>query len=183
MSPRFTAVSRWTTVGRRFRIAATIPAAWSACNLVCGACNRDCARLARKMPTAWSMEATASAYRFGSAAGFLSTRIEVATVNARARLGAKARTHRALRDVLPASVDNAAVPAHLGLATLSEAGVDVAGCISDSLLHLAPVGLAGNNFVDAIVEHVMDTLDQPEPVPLDNDRLAVLLQDLANALI
>jgi hypothetical protein len=107
-------------------------------------------------------------------------RIEVATFNARARLGAKARTHRALRDVLPVSLDNAAVPAHLGLTTLSEAGVDVAGCISDSLLHLAPVGLAGNNFVDAIVEHVMDTLDEQEVVPMETSQLAGLLQDLAN---
>lgn len=107
-------------------------------------------------------------------------RIEVATLNARTRLGAKARTHRSLRDILPASLSNDGVPAHLGLATLEEAGVDVPGCISDSLLFLAPRNVAGDNFVDALTEHVLATLDEADPPPLEASQLAVLLQDLAN---
>lgn len=107
-------------------------------------------------------------------------KIDVATFRARDRLGAKARTHKALRDVLPSDLDNAAVPAHLGLSALESAGVDAASVVSDSLLFLGPRSAAGDNFVDALTEHVLATLDSPQPVSLDDSELANLLQELAN---
>lgn len=106
-------------------------------------------------------------------------RIDVATFRARDRLGAKARTHKALRDTLPAELPNDQVPAHLGLSDLESAGLDVAEIVSDSLLFLGPRSAAGDNFVDALTEHVLATLDSTEPVPMEADRLSGLLQDLA----
>lgn len=107
-------------------------------------------------------------------------KIDVATFRARDRLGAKARTHKALRDVLPSSLSNDEVPAHLGLSALESAGVDVASVVSDSLLFLGPRSAAGDNFVDALTEHVLATIDSVDPVPLEDPDLANLLQGLAN---
>lgn len=107
-------------------------------------------------------------------------KIDVATFRARDRLGAKARTHKALRDVLPSDLSNDEVPAHLGLSALESAGVDVASVVSDSLLFLGPRSAAGDNFVDALTEHVLATLDSPDPVSLDDSALANLLQVVAN---
>ena len=108
-------------------------------------------------------------------------RIEVATFRARDRLGAKARTHKALRDVLPSDIPNDEVPSHLGLQTLESAGLDVASAVSDSLLFLGPRSCAGDNFVDGLTEHVLGTLDSADPVPLEDAELAKLLQGLANS--
>lgn len=107
-------------------------------------------------------------------------KIEVATFRARDRLGAKARTHKALRDVLPPDLPNDEVPAHLGLSSLESAGVDAAAVVSDSLLFLGPRSCAGDNFVDSLTEHVLATLDSPEPVLLQDAELTKLLQGLAN---
>jgi hypothetical protein len=107
-------------------------------------------------------------------------KIDVATFRARDRLGAKARTHRSLRDSLPSSLSNAEVPAHLGLQALESAGLDVASVVSDSLLFLGPRSCAGDNFVDGLTEHVLATLDSTDPVPLTDPELANLLQGLAN---
>lgn len=107
-------------------------------------------------------------------------RIDVATFRARDRLGAKARTHKALRDVLPSDLANHDVPAHLGLSALESAGLDVASVVSESLLFLGPRSCAGDNFVDALTEHVLATLDSPDPIPLKDQELGHLLQDLAN---
>ena len=108
-------------------------------------------------------------------------KIEVATFRARDRLGAKARTHKALRDVLPSDIPNDEVPSHLGLQTLESAGLDVASAVSDSLLFLGPRSCAGDNFVDGLTEHVLGTLDSADPVPLEDAELAKLLQGLANS--
>jgi hypothetical protein len=108
-------------------------------------------------------------------------KIEVATFRARDRLGAKARTHKALRDVLPPDLPNDEVPAHLGLSALESAGVDAASVVSDSLLFLGPRSCAGDNFVDSLTEHVLATLDSPDPVLLQDKELAKLLQGLANS--
>lgn len=107
-------------------------------------------------------------------------RIEVATFRARDRLGAKARTHHALRDVLPTHLSNHEVPAHLGLSALESAGLDVATVVSDSLLFLGPRCAAGDCLVDALTEHVLATLDDPTPVPVQDSKLAELLQAIAN---
>lgn len=107
-------------------------------------------------------------------------KIDVATFRARDRLGAKARTHKALRDVLPSDLTNDAVPAHLGLSALENAGLDVASVVSDSLLFLGPRSCAGDNFVDGLTEHVLATLDSTDPVPLQDAELTKLLQGLAN---
>lgn len=107
-------------------------------------------------------------------------KIEVATFRARDRLGAKARTHKSLRDVLPSELANDEVPAHLGLSALESAGVDPAAVVSDSLLFLGPRSCAGDNFVDALTEHVLATLDSADPVVLDDVQLAELLQVVAN---
>lgn len=108
-------------------------------------------------------------------------RIDVAVFRARDRLGAKARTHQALRDVLEDSLENSDVPAQLGLAALESAGLDVAAIVSDSLLFLGPRSVAGDNFVDSLTEHVLATLDSVDPVPLDDAHLTELLQGLANS--
>lgn len=108
-------------------------------------------------------------------------KIDVATFRARDRLGAKARTHASLRDVCPSSLDNAAVPAHLGLHALESAGIDAASVVSDSLLFLGPRSCAGDNLVDGITEHVLATLDSTDPVALQDADLAKLLQGLANS--
>lgn len=107
-------------------------------------------------------------------------KIEVAAFRARDRLGAKARTHKALRDVLPSDLPNDAVPAHLGLSALESAGVDAASVVSDSLLFLGPRSCAGDNFVDGLTEHVLATLDSADPVLLRDEELTNLLQGLAN---
>ena len=107
-------------------------------------------------------------------------KIDVATFRARDRLGAKARTHKVLRDSLPTTLPNDEVPAHVGLQALESAGVDVASVVSDSLLFLGPRSCAGDNFVDGLTEHVLETLDSTDPVPLDDSNLAKLLQGLAN---
>jgi hypothetical protein len=107
-------------------------------------------------------------------------RIDVATFRARDRLGAKARTHKSLRDVLPSDLPNDSVPAHLGLHALESAGLDVASVVSDSLLFLGPRSCAGDNFVDGLTEHVLATLDSADPVPLQDAELTKLLQGLAN---
>lgn len=107
-------------------------------------------------------------------------RIDSATFRARDRLGAKARTHKALRDVLPSELANDEVPAHLGLSALESAGVDAASVVSDSLLFLGPRSAAGDNFVDALTEHVLATLDNPEPVSMTDAELTQILQVVAN---
>jgi hypothetical protein len=108
-------------------------------------------------------------------------KIDVATFRARDRLGAKARTHSSLRDVLPTSLSNDAVPAHLGLQALESAGIDAASVVSDSLLFLGPRSCAGDNLVDGLTEHVLATLDSVDPVALQDEDLANLLQGLANS--
>jgi len=108
-------------------------------------------------------------------------KIDVATFRARDRLGAKARTHKSLRDVLPSSLNNDAVPAHLGLQALESAGIDTASVVSDSLLFLGERSCAGDNFVDGLTEHVLATLDSTDPVALDDADLANLLQGLASS--
>ena len=107
-------------------------------------------------------------------------RIEVATFRARDRLGAKARTHKSLRDILPSELSNDEVPAHLGLSALESAGVDAASVVSDSLLFLGPRSTAGDNLVDTLTEHVLATLDSANPVALEDAELTKLLQGLAN---
>jgi hypothetical protein len=107
-------------------------------------------------------------------------KIDVATFRARDRIGAKARTHKVLRDSLPSNMTNDAVPAHLGLHALESAGLDVASVVSDSLLFLGPRSCAGDNLVDGLTEHVLATLDSTDPVPLGDEELANLLQGLAN---
>lgn len=107
-------------------------------------------------------------------------KIDVATFRARDRLGAKARTHKALRDVVPSELPNDEVPAHLGLSALESAGVDAASVVSDSLLFLGPRSAAGDCLVDSLTEHVLATLDSADPVGLSDEELAKLLQDVAN---
>jgi len=107
-------------------------------------------------------------------------KIDVATFRARDRLGAKARTHKSLRDVLPSSLPNDEVPAHLGLSALESAGLDAAAVVSDSLLFLGPRSAAGDNFVDALTEHVLATLDSPDPVTLNDTELTRILQVVAS---
>lgn len=107
-------------------------------------------------------------------------KIDVAAYRARDRLGAKARTHKALRDIVPEHIPNDEVPAYLGAEVLESAGVDPAAVISDSLLFLGPRSCAGDNFVDSLTELVLETLDTSHTAPLDDVRLAELLQGLAN---
>src|SRR5690606_37722296 len=54
-------------------------------------------------------------------------KIDVAAYRARDRLGAKARTHKALRDVVPEHIPNDEVPAYLGVEVLESAGLDQIG--------------------------------------------------------
>lgn len=107
-------------------------------------------------------------------------KIDVAAFRARDRLGAKARTHKALRDALPPDLPNDEVAAHLGLATLESAGVDAAAVVSESLLFLGTRSCEGDNFVDALTEHVLAGLDVGIVDGLDDIRLADLLQGVAN---
>lgn len=107
-------------------------------------------------------------------------KIDVAAYRARDRLGAKARTHKALRDVVPEHIPNDEVPAYLGVEVLESAGLDPATVISDSLLFLGPRSCAGDNFVDSLTELVLETLDTSHTTPLDDFRLTELLQGLAN---
>lgn len=107
-------------------------------------------------------------------------KIDVAAFRARDRLGAKARTNKSLRDVLPPDLSNDAVPAHLGLDALQSAGIDVASVVSDSLLFLGPRSCAGDNFVDSLTEHVLASLDGDDQMTLSDEDLANLLQGLAN---
>jgi hypothetical protein len=106
-------------------------------------------------------------------------KINVAMYRALDRLGAKARTHKALRDILPHDLPNNEVPAYLGLDMLESAGIDSALTVSDSLLFLGPRSVAGDSFVDRLTELVLDTLDVPHGAPLDDDALTALLQGLA----
>jgi hypothetical protein len=108
-------------------------------------------------------------------------RIDVAAFRARDRLGAKARTHKALRDALPNDLSNDQVPGYLGLQTLESAGVDVAAVVSESLLFLGPRSCAGDNFVDALTEHVLAGLDIGVVDGLSDSRLTELLQGVANS--
>lgn len=97
------------------------------------------------------------------------------------RLGAKARTHKALREVLPSHLANDEVPAYLGLPVLESAGLDVAEVVSDSLLFLAPRSYDGDNFVDGLAERVLDSLDEGPGFAISDSDLATLLQGLANS--
>lgn len=107
-------------------------------------------------------------------------KIEVASFRARDRLGAKARTHQALRDVVPTSFANEEVPSYLGLEVLESAGLDVAAVVSESLLFLGPRSTAGDNFVDGLTEHVLENLDTVNPADLSDATLTKLLQGVAN---
>lgn len=107
-------------------------------------------------------------------------KIDVATFRARDRLGAKVRTHKALRDVLPPSLANDEVPAHLGLTAIESAGVDAVSVVSDSLLFLGPRSAAGDNFVDGLTEYVMENIDSPVPMAMSDEKLASLLQEVAS---
>lgn len=106
---------------------------------------------------------------------------DVAMFRARDRLGAKARTHRSLRDSVPASLQNSEVPYYLGQDVMESAGIDVAGVVSESLFFMGQKGPAGDNFVDALTEHVLETLDSKEVLPMDDSQLTKVLQDLANS--
>lgn len=106
-------------------------------------------------------------------------RIHVAAFRARDRLGAKARTHKAIRDTVPDYIPNDEVGRYLGLDTLRSAGIDVEGIVSDSLAFLCPRSLAGDNLLDAVTENVLESLDGYD-LPIPNDRLAELLQGVAN---
>lgn len=81
---------------------------------------------------------------------------------------------------MPEHIPNDEVPAYLGVEVLESAGLDPAAVISDSLLFLGPRSCAGDNFVDSLTELVLETLDTSHTVPLDDIRLAELLQGLAN---
>lgn len=107
-------------------------------------------------------------------------KIEVAAFRARDRLGAKARTHKALREILPPDLPNDEVAACLGLSVLESAGVDAASVVSDSLLFLGPRSCAGDNLVDSLTEHVLENLDNDDPVRLKDAELTKLLQGVAN---
>lgn len=106
-------------------------------------------------------------------------RIHAAAFRARDRLGAKARTHKAVRDTVPDHIPNDEVGRHLGLDTLRSAGIDVEGIVSESLAFMCPRSLAGDNLLDAVTEHVLESFDGYD-LPIPNERLADLLQGVAN---
>lgn len=106
-------------------------------------------------------------------------RIHAAAFRARDRLGAKARTHKAVRDTVPDHIPNDEVGRHLGLDTLRSAGIDVEGIVSDSLAFMCPRSLVGDNLLDAVTENVLESFDGYD-LPIPNDRLAELLQGVAN---
>lgn len=107
-------------------------------------------------------------------------KIEVAFFRMRDRLGAKARTHKSLRDLLPGDVPNHDVVWHLGSDSLRSAGIDVEGIVSESLAFLGPRSVEGDNFVDALTEYALENLDDPTLLPGDAE-LTVLLQGLASS--
>lgn len=107
-------------------------------------------------------------------------RTEFAILRARDRLGAKARTHKSLRNALDSNVMNSAVPAQLGKSMLESSGIDVEGEITQALLMLGGKGVAFDNFVDTLIEHVLDTLEDEE-IELPGDEVfAKFLQEVAN---
>ena len=106
-------------------------------------------------------------------------KIEVALFRMRDRLGAKARTHKDLRELLPADVPNDEVVWHVGADSLQSAGIDVPGIVSDSLAFLGPRSVEGDNFVDALTEYALAHLDSTTDLPNDQE-LVVLLQGLAS---
>lgn len=108
-------------------------------------------------------------------------KVEVAMFRARDRLGAKVRTQRMLRDMLPTTLENEQVPHYLGREVMESAAIDVPGMLAESFAFLAPRSLAGDNFVDSLVEYVMDNLNDRDPVMLGDAQLeSLLLQLLAN---
>ena len=108
-------------------------------------------------------------------------KIDVAMFRARDRLGAKARTHKSLRDSLLPSLENDQVPHYLGREVMESAGIDVAGILAESFTFLGPRSWVGDNFVDALVEYTLENLDGPEPIMLDDKQLeTLLLEVLAN---
>ena len=109
-------------------------------------------------------------------------RMDVAMFRARDRLGAKARTHRSLRDSVPPVLENSEVPQYLGRDVMESAGIDVVGVIAESLFFMGQKGTVGDNLVDAITEHVLENLDCKDIVPMSDSRLNVVLQDLANSM-
>lgn len=106
-------------------------------------------------------------------------RIEAAIHEARRRLGAKVRTHKSLRDSLQRELANSEVPAFLGIEVMESAGIDVASVVSESLSHITPATRGGDNLVDALTEHILETLDETEIIFPDDTKIAKLLQDLA----
>jgi len=105
-------------------------------------------------------------------------RVDMALFRAVDRLGAMARTHKALRDSVPSDIDNADVPSHLGVTVLQQAGLDVANLLSDSLAVLTPATVVGDTFLDRLTEHVLQNLDSGG-LELTPDLLG-LLQELAS---
>ena len=110
-------------------------------------------------------------------------RMDVAMFRARDRLGAKARTHRSLRDSVPLVLENSEVPQYLGREVMESAGIDVVGVIAESLFFMGQKGTVGDNLVDAITEHVLENLDCKDIVSMSDSRLNVVLQDLANSMV
>lgn len=106
-------------------------------------------------------------------------KIYAASYRARDRLGAKARTHKAIRDAVPDHIPNDEVGRYLGLDTLRSAGIDVEGLVSDSLAFMCPRSLQGDNLLDAVTENVLESFDGYD-LPIPDVRLAELLQGLAN---
>lgn len=105
-------------------------------------------------------------------------KIDVAMFRARDRLGAKARTHKSLRDSLLPSLENDQVPHYLGREVMESAGIDVAGILAESFAFLGPRSWVGDNLVDALVEHTLESLDGREPTVLDNKQLETLLLEV-----
>lgn len=108
-------------------------------------------------------------------------KIETAMFRARDRLGAKARTHKSLRETLPPDFSNDEVPHYLGREVMESAGIDVAGVLVDSLAFIGPRSPAGDNLVDALAEHMLENLDDRDPLMMEDSQLSeLLLQILAN---
>ena len=109
-------------------------------------------------------------------------KMDVAMFRARDRLGAKARTHRSLRDSVPPVLENSEVPQYLGREVMESAGIDVVGVVAESLFFMGRGGTVGDNLVDALTEHVLENLDCKDIVPMSDSMLNVVLQDLANSV-
>lgn len=107
-------------------------------------------------------------------------KIYAASFRARDRLGAKARTHKSLRDAVPDHVANDEVGAYLGLETLKSAGIDVETLISDSVSFICPRSVEGDNLMDVITENVLESLSTGYSPNIPDARLAELLQGIAN---